>query len=118
MRTFLTVLLTLAGLSLAHAHAFLDHAEPKVGSTLSASPPGVKIWFTEELEGAFSKIQVFNSAGKQVDGKDVKVDPSQKDLMSVSLPRLPAGTYKVIWSAVSVDTHHTTGTFTFKVTGS
>jgi methionine-rich copper-binding protein CopC len=116
MRTFLTVIFTLAGLSLAHAHAFLDHADPRVGSTVAGSPSVVKAWFTEELEPAFSKIQVFDAQGAEVDRKDVKVDPTDKTLMSVSVLKLPAGTYKVKWSAVAVDTHHTTGTFTFTVT--
>jgi len=116
MRSFLTLIFTLAGLSLAEAHAFLDHADPKVGSTVSGSPAQVKAWYTEELEPAFSKIQVFDASGKEVDSKDVKVDPTDKALMTVSLPKLAAGTYQVKWSAVAVDTHHTTGTFTFTVT--
>ena len=101
--------------TLAEAHAFLDHAEPKVGSTIKVSPSVVNIWFTEELEGAFSKIEVFDATGKEIDKKDVKVDSADKSLMSVSVPNLPGGTYKVKWSAVAVDTHHTTGTFTFTV---
>jgi copper resistance protein C len=115
MRTFLNLIFTLAGLSLAQAHAFLDHADPRVGSTVHGSPPLVTIWFTEDLEGAFSKIQVLDAQGKEVDKKDVKVDPAHKTVMTVSLPDLPLGTYKVVWSAVAVDTHHTTGTFTFTV---
>jgi methionine-rich copper-binding protein CopC len=78
----------------------------------------VKAWFTEELEPAFSKIQVFDSAGKEIDKRDGEVDASDKTLMSVSLPKLAPGTYKVKWSAVAVDTHHTTGTFTFTVNAS
>jgi len=116
MRTFLTLIFTLAGLSLAQAHAFLDHADPRVGSTVSSSPSQVKAWYTEELEPAFSKIRVFDAQGNEVDSKDVKVDPTDKTIMTVSLPRLPAGTYEVKWSAVAVDTHHTTGTFSFTVT--
>jgi methionine-rich copper-binding protein CopC len=119
---FHNIILTLAfftgGASLAQAHAFLDHADPKVGSTVTASPAVVKIWFTEELEGAFSKIKVFDAKGQEVDKKDPKVDSTDKAVMTVSLPKLPAGTYKVEWSAVAVDTHHTTGTFTFDVKGS
>jgi copper resistance protein C len=103
--------------TLAEAHAFLDHADPRVGSTLTGSPSAVKIWFTEELEAAFSKIQVFDAKAEEVDQKDSKVDSTDKSLMSVSVLPLPAGVYKVMWSAVAVDTHHTTGTFTFKVTG-
>jgi methionine-rich copper-binding protein CopC len=109
-------ILSLAASSLAQAHAFLDHADPKVGSTITGSPSVVKAWYTEELEPAFSKIQVFDATGKEIDKKDVKVDSADKALMSVSVPTLVAGTYKVKWSAVAVDTHHTTGTFTFKVT--
>ncbi len=117
MRLFLIVLLSVASFSLAQAHAFLDHADPRVGSTLAASPSAVKGWYTEELEPAFSKIEVFDGTGKEIDNKDSKVDPTDKTLMVVSVPKLTAGTYKVEWSAVAVDTHHTTGTFTFTVTG-
>jgi methionine-rich copper-binding protein CopC len=116
MRTFLAIMMfSLAGLSLAPAHAFLDHAQPKVGGTVKGSPSLVKIWFTEELEPAFSKIQVFDAKGGEVDTKDSQVDSQDKSVMSVSVSKLPPGTYKVVWNAVAVDTHHTTGTFTFAV---
>jgi methionine-rich copper-binding protein CopC len=101
--------------SLAQAHAFLDHAEPKVGSTLTASPTQVKIWFTEELEGAFSKIRVFDAADGEVDNKDVKIDRTNAAIMTVSLPKLPPGIYTVKWNAVAVDTHHTSGKFNFTI---
>ncbi len=111
MRNILIVLLSLASLSLAQAHAFLDHADPRVGSTVAA-PAKVTVYMTEDLEAAFSKLKVFDAKGAEVDKKDVKVDGST---MTVSVPTLGAGTYKVAWSAVAVDTHHTTGTFTFTV---
>jgi len=115
-RLFLTFGLCIACATFAEAHAFLDHADPRVGSTLTGSPSVVKIWFTEEIEPAFSKIQVFDAKAGEVDQKDSKVDSTDKSLMSVSVSPLPAGVYKVMWSAVAVDTHHTTGTFTFTVT--
>ena len=34
----------------AFGHAFLDHAAPPVGSTLSAAPDRVRLWFTQQLE--------------------------------------------------------------------
>lgn len=94
------------------AHAFLDHASPAVGSSVRASPPEVKLWFTEELEPAFSTISVKDAAGKQVDKGDRKVSA---DTMQVSLPQLAPGRYKVAWRALSVDTHVTEGDFTFEV---
>jgi len=111
LRPIFILILSLASFSLAEAHAFLDHADPKVGSTVSP-PSQVKVFMTEDLEGAFSRLQVFDAKGAEVDKKDVKVSNAT---MTVSLPILGAGTYKVKWSAVAVDTHHTTGSFTFTI---
>jgi hypothetical protein len=99
----------------ARAHAFLDHAEPKVGSTITNSPAGVKIWFTQNLEPAFSTLEVQDAQGREVDKKDAHLDDKDKSLFLVSLPQLPAGTYTVIWHAVSVDTHRTQGRFKFTI---
>lgn len=97
------------------AHAFLDHATPRVGSTVHGAPGEVRVWFTEELEPAFSTLRVLDKDGKQVDRRDKKIDPRDRMQMSVSLPPLPAGTYRVQWRALSVDTHVTEGDFTFAV---
>ena len=51
----------------ASAHAFLDHAEPRVGNTVATAPREVTLWFTQKLEPAFSSITVTNSAGQRVD---------------------------------------------------
>ena len=97
------------------AHAFLERAEPSVGSTVQTSPNEVRIQFTENIEPAFSSIQVFDVSGKQVDKRDVHLDRSDHALLHVSLMQLGAGTYKVVWRVVSVDTHVTNGNFTFRV---
>jgi methionine-rich copper-binding protein CopC len=108
--------LTMAFCGIASAHAFLDHAEPRVGSKVSTSPDEVKIWFTQELEPAFSAIKVTDADGNVVDKKDTQVDDKDKKLLKVSLSHLSPGKYKVSWHVVSVDTHKTTGDFTFEVT--
>lgn len=99
----------------AWAHAFLDHAEPKVGSTVTNSPTEIKIWFTQNLEPAFSTLEVQDAQGKKIDKKDAHLDDKDRSLFLISLPQLPAGTYTVIWHAVSVDTHRTQGRFEFTV---
>ena len=111
IRSILILTLTLATISLAQAHAFLDHAAPKVGSA-GPAPIQVKVFMTEDLEGAFSKLQVFDAKGTEVDKKDVQVSDAT---MTVSLPKLAPGTYKVVWKAVATDTHKTSGTFPFIV---
>jgi hypothetical protein len=99
----------------AEAHAFLDHAEPKVGSTIEKSPAEIKIWFTQNLEPAFSKIEVRDAQGKPVDKKDSHLDAKDKTLLLVSLPKLPPGIYEVTWNVVSTDTHKTQGRFKFTI---
>lgn len=113
----LLLLLVLGGAAPLEAHAFLQHAEPGVGSTVERSPNEVKIRFTEAVEPAFSKIQVFAASGKKVDKGNVQLDSSDQTLLAVSLPPLGAGIYKVVWRVVSVDTHVTSGSFTFRVGG-
>ena len=109
------LLIILAGTARLEAHAFLKRAEPAVGSTVQTSPAEVRIWFTENIEPAFSTVQVFDASGKEVDKRDVHLDRSDRAVLHVSLPQLGAGTYKVVWRVVSVDTHVTNGNFTFRV---
>jgi copper resistance protein C len=99
----------------AWAHAFLDHADPKVGSTIDKSPGEIRIWFTEEVEPTFSTIEVLDSSGKQIDLKDTHQDPNDAKLLIVSVPSLGDGEYKVVWSVVAIDTHHTQGDFKFTI---
>ncbi len=111
----LAATLTLGLPAVAAAHAFLDHAEPKVGSTVAASPPRVAVHFTQSVEPAFSTVHVLDADGKSVDQADVQVDPKDPATLTVGVPKLPAGTYTVEWKVTSVDTHRTHGTFTFTV---
>lgn len=111
----MTLVLCLAGATGAGAHAFLERADPRVGSTVHTSPAQVRLWFTEQLEPAFSSVRVVNEGGQQVDKGDAQVDPAAPKQLRISLSPLPPGTYKVIWRVLSVDTHVTEGNFTFRV---
>jgi|SRR5882762_3101034 copper resistance protein C len=109
------LLIVLIGAARVEAHAFLKDAEPKVGSTIEISPGEIRIRFTENIEPTFSSIQVFDASGKEVDKHDVHLDRSDRALLHVSLPQLEAGVYKVVWRVVSIDTHVTNGSFTFRI---
>ena len=114
-RLFLGILVCLGVTSGAFAHAFIDHADPKVGGKVKTSPKEVRIWFTEKLEPAFSSIRVLDAQEKQVDKGDPRVDSKDPTLLIVSLPPLRAGKYKVVWRVTSVDTHKTEGDFQFQI---
>lgn len=101
----------------AGAHAFLDHSDPAVGSTLPASPSQMHLWFTQELEPAFSWVTVTDKSGASVNDGPATIDPNNKSEFDVKLKPLHAGTYTVKWHVLSVDTHTTEGDFTFEVKG-
>jgi hypothetical protein len=101
------------GTAVAHAHAFLDHASPLVGSTVKTSPNEVRMWFTQQLEPKFSGAQLRSSAGAVL-GSGV-VDAADPKQMVIPTHGLPPGRYKVTWKVLSVDTHRTEGSFSFEV---
>jgi len=80
------------------------------------APRSVRLWFSEPLEPAFSRVRVVDAAGKDVDAADSHVDASDAKVLVASLPALAPGTYRVVWRVVSVDTHVTAGDFTFDIT--
>ena len=102
-------------LSLVWAHAFPDHSEPRVGSTVKTPPQTVRIWFDGYLEPAFSTIEVYDKDEKRVDKQNGHVSGSDPMLLEVGLPLLPSGRYRVVWGVVAVDGHRTEGDFSFTV---
>jgi copper resistance protein C len=117
MPTLLTIVALLAmafGAPVARAHAFLDHATPLVGSTVSAAPHEVSLSFTQNLEPAFSSVTVTDASGAQVSQGKAQISGNT---MRVGLKALGPGSYRVRWHALSVDAHTTEGSFTFHVGG-
>ncbi|HET7306630.1 MAG TPA: copper resistance CopC family protein [Gammaproteobacteria bacterium] len=99
----------------AFAHAFPQHSQPPVGSTVKQSPPAIKIWFNSDLEPLFNKLVVKNAAGKVVTQQPAKVDPNNRMLLEVALPPLPPGQYHVYWRVTAKDGHRTEGDYTFTI---
>lgn len=115
VRLFLMLALLALAARPAGARVFLDHASPPVGSTVHGLPAQVQLFFTENLEPAFSTVQVVGGNGKQVDKGNKTVDPKNPAQLDVSLNTLPPGDYKMIWRVLSVDSHTTEGRFAFTV---
>jgi methionine-rich copper-binding protein CopC len=113
-----TILILLASLMLAmlpqaaSAHAHLDHAVPAVGSTVPKPPRDITLTFTQNLEAAFSTVEVTDTSGARVDQGEARISGNT---MQIGLKTLAPGTYTVHWHAVSVDTHKTQGDFSFSV---
>ena len=99
----------------AFAHAFLDHAVPAVGATVSAAPRQVRMFFTQDLEPAFTGATIARADGRPIPTGAAMVDPQNRAELVLNLPPLAPGRYKVSWHAVSVDTHRTEGDFGFDI---
>jgi methionine-rich copper-binding protein CopC len=107
-----TTLIAIAAATAAYAHSFLEHAEPRVGSTVPTAPKEVALFFSQKLEPAFSSIEVSDANGARVDQGKTNVSATT---MRIGLKPLPPGTYRVRWQVLSTDTHSTEGSFTFQV---
>ena len=96
----------------ALAHAFLERAAPSAGQNLPASPARVELHFSEALEPSFSEVHVTDALGRDMSAGTQVVNGKE---MALPLKRLSAGRYRVIWRAVSVDTHRSEGKYNFLV---
>ncbi|CAN5746840.1 hypothetical protein BH10ACI4_BH10ACI4_00730 [soil metagenome] len=112
IRLFLFALLfTIVPFALAHTHP--ASMMPAANETVSA-PDSVMIHFTGAVEPKFSTITVTDATGHVVN-KDASVVAADGKMVSVTLPKLPAGVYTVNWVAVSVDSHRSQGDYKFTV---
>jgi len=96
------------------AHAHLKGQTPAADSTVSA-PAQLRLEFSEGVEATFTKVTITKD-GAAVPVKSLATEGSDKKTLIVT-PAAPltAGTYKVEWHAVSVDTHKSEGAYGFKV---
>lgn len=116
----LFLLVSLAAPVAARAlHAQYDHSNPAANARLpGGQPPAfVEVWFTEQIEPAFSSLQVYNRDRQRVDNKDSHGVANDPYALLVTLhPQLPDGAYTVVFSNVSAeDGHHVKSNFSFVV---
>lgn len=96
-------------------HAYLERASPPPGSEIPASPPELAITFTGGIEPLFTTIEVHGADGSAVPLGAAHLAADGNRQLIVALPKLPPGTYTVIWHATSVDTHKTEGNYQFTI---
>lgn len=113
--TTFALLASLATASSAFAHAHLQSQMPAAGSTVS-SPLELRLNFSEGVEDKFTKVILTTETGKPVSVKSIATVASDKKVLIVT-PATPLapGQYNVEWHAVSVDTHKSDGSYSFKV---
>jgi methionine-rich copper-binding protein CopC len=113
--TAVALIASLASISNAFAHAHLKSEIPAADSSVTG-PKELRLNFSEGVEAKFTKVTITDD-GKPVAIKGIDTDPNDKKLLIVTPEQpLKPGSYKVEWHAVSVDTHKSEGSYTFKIT--
>jgi copper transport protein len=119
-RYFISVLFVIFGALAAavpsFAHAKLVASKPNAGEALAISPARIELQFSARVQPAMSSL-VVNSEGNQIGTFALETSADEKTLW-IALPELGAGTYLVIWRALSGDDHMINGEFTFQVRSS
>jgi copper resistance protein C len=97
------------------AHAQLVKAEPARRAVLDKAPTQVRLWFNEEIEGAYTSLSVLGANKKPVtDAKPQVVSDDPKSVV-LPLPELKPGKYTVKFRVLSVDGHIVDESFNYKV---
>lgn len=100
----------------ANAHPKLKSSVPAAEGAVSGAPSEIKLNFSEGVISKFCKVELMDQAGEKIILGNVATNPKdQKQLIVPLKAPLQAGTYKVVWHAVSVDTHRIDGTYSFKL---
>ena len=91
----------------ASAHAVLLRSDPASQAILKVAPTQVRLWFSEDLNSAFSTLSVINGANQRVDNQDVQLAPNDARELEVTLkPNLPPAVYIVVWQSDSANDGH------------
>jgi methionine-rich copper-binding protein CopC len=104
----LALLLGCSGAALAHVH--LHDSSPADGSRLAAAPAALVLSFSEPAQLTALSLQ-------QEQGRSWKLStPSEAQLrLSVPLPPLAPGSYRLRWRALSRDGHVVPGEIRFSI---
>lgn len=111
-------LVSLAGAAPVSAHATLLRSDPSAASSFTSGPDAITLWFSEEIEVEYSRIDVLRRDGSRVLAGELAMLPDSPDptLRLTLVDPLTEGSYTVAWSTLSaVDSHISEGFFSFTV---
>jgi methionine-rich copper-binding protein CopC len=100
----------------AFAHAALRNAVPAAGAVVAQPPTKLSLEFSCAIDLTDVELSVVGPAGQEV-----ALSPPEGEAKSgttierTAAAALAPGRYKVAWRVLSVDGHHTRGTYTFDV---
>nr|WP_113864707.1 copper homeostasis periplasmic binding protein CopC [Brenneria salicis]NMN92283.1 hypothetical protein [Brenneria salicis ATCC 15712 = DSM 30166]RBP67622.1 hypothetical protein DES54_101142 [Brenneria salicis ATCC 15712 = DSM 30166]RLM32400.1 hypothetical protein BHG07_00800 [Brenneria salicis ATCC 15712 = DSM 30166] len=98
------------------AHAHLKSQIPAADSIVETAPDTLTLTFSENIEPAFSGVEIVDDARKSPSVSNTSVMPETRNQMNVTLAKpLASGRYQVNWHVLSVDGHKLKGSYRFAV---
>lgn len=98
------------------AQAVLVSATPAPGAVLVVPPDRVILAFSRAIGAQGTWLYVTTLDGERVDQADMGIDPYDRAVISVSLPPLPEGQYRVVYNIMTPgDSVITNGQYEFTV---
>src|SRR5690348_9858433 len=98
------------------AHADLVRSQPAAGALLDTAPKELVLEFSEGLDPAFSRVQLYNSKNQVINPGPGTIDPATPTIMRLALGDLPKDSYTALWrSRSAADGHVTEGGVPFGV---
>ncbi len=99
----------------AFAHAALRNAVPSAGAVADQPPTKLSLEFSCAIDLTQVELSVEDPAGHQVALTPPEGEAKSGTTIERTTAALAPGRYKVAWRVLSVDGHHTRGTYTFDV---
>ena len=108
--------LMVAGAVPASAHATLIASNPGNGAVLATAPDVAILQFDVPVNPRLSVARLQNQQEKRIDGLDIDLGTGISSLLTVDLPALPEGVYRLDFRARDdTDLHETAGAIVFGV---
>src|SRR5215207_5057631 len=82
-----------------YAHASLLRSAPSAGETIDTAPPEMVLEFTEDLDPAYTRVQLLDSNNQVINAGPGQLDSASPRIWNIALGDLPQGSYIVTWRA-------------------
>ncbi len=99
----------------AHAHAALVKSDPGRRAMLASSPVKIRLWFNEKLEPAYSTVRLLDGSDSVIATDAAVVEGENPKLISLAIPALKPGSYRVKYRVLSLDGHVVESSFSFTI---
>lgn len=99
----------------ALAHVELESSTPADGSTLTEAPVEIRLVFDGELSPDGTALTVTDESGATVGEGELDLEIAERNEVAGAVEIAESGTYRVAWSAASLDGHVEEGVLTFTV---